>query len=382
MKKTIYYWSPCLTHVGTIKSTLNSSIALAKYNSNYEVILLNVFGEWNTHKEYLNKNGVKVKNLTFSFKNLLPKYGFIQSRFSYILISLISFIPLLILLKKEKPNYIIVHLITSLPILLFNLFSFNTKLILRISGYPKLNYLRKKFWQFSSKKISNITCPTIELMNDLQDKNIFKKDKISVLYDAILNINDFNKKINNNNFSQAHLMPDNFFLSVGRLTEQKNYFYLLDEFKVFCNKYPSQKLLIIGDGELRTKIEKSIKQLDLTNNVFLIGHTNNVYYFMKRASAFILSSLWEEVGFVIVEAAVSNLPIISSDCKNGPKEFLSYGEGGFLFNSNKKQDLCNSLLLFMNTNEKEILKKKISAKKNSSKFTMYRHQIQLKNLLN
>ena len=363
MKKTIYYWSPCLTHVGTIKSTLNSSIALAKYNSNYEVILLNVFGEWNTYKKYLNKKGIKVKNLSFSFKHLLPKYGFIQSRFSYILISLISFIPLLILLKKKKPDYIIAHLITSLPILLFNFFSFNTKLILRISGYPQLNYLRKKFWQFSSKKISNITCPTIELMNDLKDRNIFEKDKISVLYDAILNINDFNDKINNKYFSQSDLIPDKFFLSVGRLTKQKNYFYLLDEFKALCHKYPDQKLLIIGDGELRTKIEKSIKQLELSNNVFLIGHTSNVYYFMKRASAFILSSLWEEVGFVIVEAAVSNLSIISSDCKNGPKEFLSYGEGGLLFNSNKKQALYNSLLLFMNLNEKEILKKKIKAKK-------------------
>ena len=382
MKKTIYYWSPCLTHVGTIKSTLNSSIALAKYNSNYEVILLNVFGEWNTYKKYLNKKGIKVKNLSFSFKHLLPKYGFIQSRFSYILISLISFIPLLILLKKKKPDYIIAHLITSLPILLFNFFSFNTKLILRISGYPQLNYLRKKFWQFSSKKISNITCPTIELMNDLKDRNIFKKDKISVLYDAILNINDFNDKINNKYFSQSDLIPDKFFLSVGRLTKQKNYFYLLDEFKALCHKYPDQKLLIIGDGELRTKIEKSIKQLDLSSNVFLIGHTSNVYYFMKRASAFILSSLWEEVGFVIVEAAASNLSIISSDCKNGPKEFLSYGEGGLLFNSNKKQALYNSLLLFMNLNEKEILKKKIKAKKNSLKFTMYRHQINLKKLLN
>ena len=382
MKKTIYYWSPCLTHVGTIKSTLNSSIALAKYNSNYEVILLNVFGEWNTYKKYLNKKGIKVKNLSFSFKHLLPKYGFIQSRFSYILISLISFIPLLILLKKKKPDYIIAHLITSLPILLFNFFSFNTKLILRISGYPQLNYLRKKFWQFSSKKISNITCPTIELMNDLKDRNIFEKDKISVLYDAILNINDFNDKIHNKYFSQSDLIPDKFFLSVGRLTKQKNYFYLLDEFKALCHKYPDQKLLIIGDGELRTKIEKSIKQLELSNNVFLIGHTSNVYYFMKRASAFILSSLWEEVGFVIVEAAVSNLSIISSDCKNGPKEFLSYGEGGLLFNSNKKQALYNSLLLFMNLNEKEILKKKIKAKKNSLKFTMYRHQIYLKKLLN
>ena len=103
---------------------------------------------------------------------------------------------------------------------------------------------------------------------------------------------------------------------------------------------------------------------------------------MKRASAFILSSLWEEVGFVIVEAAASNLSIISSDCKNGPKEFLSYGEGGLLFNSNKKQALYNSLLLFMNTSKKEISKKKIKAKKNSLKFTMFRHQIQLKNLLN
>jgi glycosyltransferase involved in cell wall biosynthesis len=382
MKKTIYYWSPCLTHVGTIKSTLNSSIALAKYNSNYEVILLNVFGEWNTYKKYLNKKGIKVKNLTFSFKNLLPKYGFIQSRFSYILISLISFIPLLILLKKEKPNYLIAHLITSLPILLFNFFSFNTKLILRISGYPQLNFLRKKFWQFSSKKITYITCPTIELMNDLKKKNIFKKDKISALYDAILNIDDFNDKINDKNFSQSGSIPDNFFLSVGRLTKQKNYFYLLDEFKALCRKYPDQKLLIIGDGELKKEIEKSIKQLGLSDNVFLIGHTSNVYYFMKRATAIILSSLWEEVGFVIVEAAVSNLSIISSDCKNGPKEFLSYGEGGLLFNSNKNQALYNSLLLFMNTNEEEILKKKIKEKKNSSKFTMFRHQIQLKKLLN
>ena len=382
MKKTIYYWSPCLTHVGTIKSTLNSSIALTKYNSTYEVVLLNVFGEWNTHKKYLNKKGIKVKDLTFSFKNLLPKYGFIQSRFSYILISLISFIPLLILLKKKKPDYIIAHLITSLPILLFNFFSFNTKLILRISGYPQLNFLRKKFWQFSSKKIAHITCPTIELMNDLKKKDIFKKDKISVLYDAILNIDDFNDKINDKNFLQSGSIPENFFLSVGRLTKQKNYFYLLDEFKALCRKYPDQKLLIIGDGELKKEIEKSIKQLGLSDNVFLIGHTSNVYYFMKRASAIILSSLWEEVGFVIVEAAISNLSIISSDCKNGPKEFLSYGDGGLLFNSNKKQALYNSLLLFMNTNEAEILKKKIKAKKNSLKFTMFRHQTQLKKLLN
>tara|TARA_B100001057_G_C22837459_1_gene945717 strand:+ start:110 stop:1264 length:1155 start_codon:yes stop_codon:yes gene_type:complete len=382
MKKTVYYWSPCLTHVGTIKSTLNSSIALAKYNTNYEVTLLNVFGEWTPFTNYLNNNGVKVINLSFYFKNFLPKYGFFQSRFSYVLIFLISFFPLLILLKKKKPDYIIAHLVTSLPLSLFNLFKFKTKLILRISGYPKLNYLRKKFWHLSSNKISKITCPTNELMMDLINKNIFQKNKVFILYDAILNIKDFNKKTQIKTPNPSSLSIDNFFLSVGRLTKQKNYFYLLKEFKKFHEKNPSESLLILGDGELRKQIEKLIHKLNLKNCVFLIGHTENVYYFMKKAKAFILPSLWEEVGFVIVEAALSNALIISSDCKNGPKEFLENGQAGYLFSNNQKGSLYNSLVLFVRESENNILKKKIKAKKNSIKFSMFRHQIQLKKLLN
>ena len=56
---------------------------------------------------------------------------------------------------------------------------------------------------------------------------------------------------------------------------------------------------------------------------------------MKISNVFVLSSLWEEVGFVIVEAALSNLFIISSNCPNGPTEFLDYKNGN-LFNSNQK----------------------------------------------
>jgi glycosyltransferase involved in cell wall biosynthesis len=103
---------------------------------------------------------------------------------------------------------------------------------------------------------------------------------------------------------------------------------------------------------------------------------------MKKAKAFVLSSLWEEVGFVIVEAALSNSLIISSNCKNGPKEFLENGKAGFLFNNNQDNALFNSFILFMKEKEKNILEKKNRAKKNSIKFTMFRHQIQLKKILN
>ena len=101
MKKTIYYWSPFLTKVGTVKSTLNSAISLAKFSNDYNVIILNIFGEWTKYKNYLEKNGVKLKNLSFNYYNLLPKTGFFKSRFSYITIMLISLFPFLFFFKKK-----------------------------------------------------------------------------------------------------------------------------------------------------------------------------------------------------------------------------------------------------------------------------------------
>ena len=68
-----------------------------------------------------------------------------------------------------------------------------------------------------------------------------------------------------------------------------------------------------------------------------MGFNNNIFPYMKKAKAFILSSLWEDPGFVIIEAALSNLFVISSDCKNGPNEFLLNGKAGLLYSSNKKK---------------------------------------------
>ena len=87
-----------------------------------------------------------------------------------------------------------------------------------------------------------------------------------------------------------------------------------------------------------------------------MGHKENLYYYMKKSEAFILSSLWEEPGFVLVEAAMNNSYIISSNCKNGPTEFLENGKNGTLFESDKKDALKNALINFHNN--KDILKLK------------------------
>jgi glycosyltransferase involved in cell wall biosynthesis len=82
-------------------------------------------------------------------------------------------------------------------------------------------------------------------------------------------------------------------------------------------------LLIFGEGEERNKLQLKINNLNLEKKVFLMGYSEPIYYYMKNAEALILSSLWEDPGFVLIEAAFCNLFIISSNCKNGPTEFLN-----------------------------------------------------------
>ena len=372
--KKIIYWSPYLGHIGTKKSTLNSARGLSVYGKDkFDVKLINALGEWNDIDE--------IKTLSF-FKNLynkLPQGGFLKSRISYLIIFLLSILPLYKLLKKDKPDYIIAHLITSLPITLFKIFKFKTKLILRISGYPKLNLIRKFFWKLCSKNIHLITCPSIELRNQLKKLNIFENKKITVLYDSVINIKEVNKK--KNDLLSDELTKSNYLLAIGRLTKQKNFDLLINAFYKFNKINNNYKLLIIGEGEESKKITNKINQLKLEDKIFLLGFKQNVYKYLKNSKAFILSSLWEEMGFVIIEAASCNTLIISSDCPNGPSEFLNYGEAGYLFNNNSVNDLVQNLIKF-DRDEKNIKYDKILlAKKNVKKFTIFNHYKELKKIL-
>ena len=131
-------------------------------------------------------------------------------------------------------------------------------------------------------------------------------------------------------------------------------------------------LLIFGTGEQQKYLTNLIEKNKVNTNIFLMGYSKDIYFYMKRAEAFILSSLWEDPGFVIIESALSNLPIISSNCKNGPSEFLQNGRAGILFENNKKGELKKSLDIFMSQKAK-MSNKKILAKKNSLNYTLFRH---------
>ena len=379
--KKIYYWSPCLSKVGTIESTINSAISLNKYGkTKYKVTIINSCGEWDLYKEKFLKNGVEVIDFPIKYFNFLPKKGALFSRFSYLVIFLFSFFPLLRMLKNRSPDFLIIHLITSLPLFLLMIFKFNTKFILRISGFPKLNIVRKTIWKLLSKKLYKVTSPTNNLIKQLEEKNIFQKEKVHYLPDAMLNINTFIKLQRNYQSKNLDKITNKYFIAVGRLTRQKNFTYLIDEFSDFLKNNQTHNLLIFGEGEEKNILSKIINKKKLNNKIFLMGFSENIYFYMKRSSALILSSLWEEPGAVLMESAMSNTFIISSDCLNGPTEFLNNGKYGSLYSSNKKNALKNKLIEFFSIS-KNLDNQKIGAKKNCRKYTMFRHYKNLNKLL-
>tara|TARA_E500000178_G_scaffold205142_1_gene202762 strand:+ start:17727 stop:18878 length:1152 start_codon:yes stop_codon:yes gene_type:complete len=369
-KTNIYYWSPFISNVATVNAVLGSIKTLKTYsNQKYVPHIINAAGEWNKYYKELNECGVNIIELTKSKIIDNSNYtGFLKSRLIYLYLFFILFIPLLRLLKKKPPDYLIIHLITPLPLLLNYFFNINTKVILRISGLPKLNSIRKFFWKKTLRKIYHITCPTKSTTSFIQKLDMVSSKKISTLYDPIIST----KVINEKKRKKLNFQFDNFYLAIGRFTKQKNFKFLIEVFSDFL-KTNNDNLIIIGEGEERNSLLKFIEKKNLKNRIYLIGYQENVFKYFEKSKCFILSSLWEDPGFVLVESAYMNIPIISSDCNNGPKEILADGKNGILFKSNDKESLQNALLNFEKMDKKIIKQKLINCKKGIKVFTYFNH---------
>jgi len=118
-------------------------------------------------------------------------------------------------------------------------------------------------------------------------------------------------------------------LSVGRLTAQKGFDILVNAFSKVRQLIHS-RLMILGEGEEREKIENLVKQLGLEQDVCLPGFVQNPYPFMVKSKVFVLSSRWEGLPGVLIEALYCGPPLVSTDCPSGAREVLADGKYGRL----------------------------------------------------
>lgn len=118
-------------------------------------------------------------------------------------------------------------------------------------------------------------------------------------------------------------------LAVGRLRAQKDFGLLIRAFAQIRQERPA-RLLILGEGEDRPVLEATITEFGLGQDVSLPGYVANPYPYMRQAAVFVLSSRWEGLPGVLIEALYCGVPIVATDCHSGPREILVDGQYGRL----------------------------------------------------
>ena len=133
---------------------------------------------------------------------------------------------------------------------------------------------------------------------------------------------------------------------------------------------------------MKDYLVKLIKKFKLEKKIIILNYRKNIFYYLKKAKAVIITSLWEDPGFVMIESAYSKKTIICSDCPSGPKEFIKKNKGGFLFNSNSLTSLKNSIKNFSKSDKDNLNKKILYAKKKSEIYTIESHSKMINRYLN
>ncbi len=139
-------------------------------------------------------------------------------------------------------------------------------------------------------------------------------------------------------------------LAVGRLTKQKGFSDLISSFYEVRKKADS-RLIILGEGDLRVKLQNKIDEMGMSDFIFMPGFVKNPWKYMKRADLYISSSLWEGFHLTIAEAMACGTVPIATNCNYGPSEIITDGKDGRLVPVGDVETLSNTICELLENNE-------------------------------
>jgi glycosyltransferase involved in cell wall biosynthesis len=180
---------------------------------------------------------------------------------------------------------------------------------------------------------------------------------IEVIYNPVLSDDTFqkaNQRIEHPWFNQD--IP--VILGVGRLEKRKDFPNLIRAFALLRHQRPA-RLMILGEGEDRGLIESLIQELALGDDVCLPGFVDNPYAYMKRADVFVLSSIFEGLPTVLIEAMALGTPVVATDCKSGPREILEAAAYGNLVPIQNPEALAKAIDETLNQPRKSVEQSKM-----------------------
>jgi len=265
---------------------------------------------------------------------------------------LLAIKPLRSLIKREKPDIIcsVLDHASLISIIATQGLLKPPKVVVCVQNPPSINYSNP--WHPINRvtlsliphfypKADRIIALSKGVAEDLQDLVPTISDRISVIYNAGVDDRVINQSKEPISEVKPHDIP--LIVACGRLTEQKGFPYLIEAMAKVRQQIPAH-LWIVGEGKLRPQLERQIQKLGLSDCVRLLGFKSNPYQYMATADVFVLSSLYEGFGNVIVEAMACGTPVIATDCPYGPKEIIIHERNGLLVPSKSAIDLANAII--------------------------------------
>lgn len=221
------------------------------------------------------------------------------------------------------------------------------------NSIPNLKKSESKIKRFGKRleKYNKIIAICDEMKEELTDIYPNLKERIIRIYNPfnfsrVLNLKDDLSELNE---KDRNLLKEDYCIAISRLdTVQKDYKTLLKAFKILKSKGINKKLYIVGDGPSKEEIENTIREYDLIEEVKLLGRFKNPYIWLNNADFFIHSSKYEGFGLVLIEAAILDKLVISSNCPVGPTEILENGKSGILFNVGESEELAEKIEKVLN----------------------------------
>lgn len=232
----------------------------------------------------------------------------------------------IIKVKKIKKKYNLDVCISFLdtPNLVNVLSGGKCKKIVSIRNYLSLekpSFIRKQLIRFSSIRADKTVCISKNVEYDMRNFFKIKEKKLCTIYNLV----DIKSLLTiEEDYTFDKEFSDYFnIVTMGRLTYQKGQWNLIYAIKDIVVQYPKVRLYILGDGELKNELEELVKKLELEEHVFFLGFISNAHKFLRQCDLFVLTSLFEGLGNVLLEAMALGLPVISTDCKSGPREIIA-----------------------------------------------------------
>ena len=196
---------------------------------------------------------------------------------------------------------------------------------------PLKRLIMRSLIKFSYPLANGIVSVSNDATDDIIKITKLSRGEVRVIYNPVVTskLYEYSEELIDERFNTIFNSGSPVILAVGRLTRQKDFQTLIKAFSLVKKKINS-KLLILGEGEERPILENLADKFNLKENIFLPGFILNPYPLFKKANVFVLSSAWEGLPTVLIEAITLGIPVVSTNCPSGPMEILENGKYGKL----------------------------------------------------